>query len=117
MMIVFECWAGWGSMGSVHPPLAKAGKVLDVLVEHNVMMERQMLQDRIAQMTTVQQLLSKRIETLLEGDLVKYLGVLGEVDVITALPFHLKCGLTGRLLTIKFDKVVSLAMSKDRKAG
>lgn len=108
-------WADWGSMGCVHP-LPEAGKVLDCLMEHNVMMERNLLQDRIAQMNTVQQLLSKRLDTFLEGDLVKYLGVLGEGDLLKSLPFHLKCGVTGRILTIKFDKVMTMA-SKNLKAG
>lgn len=80
---------------------------MDILQENKAREDAVTLQDRIAQIEAVKILLTKRIDTLKEGDITRILELLN--DNKTDFPFQLKSGLTGRMLDFKFDFIITNA--------
>ena len=93
--------------GAMSPVVSKANKVLDILHENKARDDAVTLQDRIAQVEAVKILLTKRIDSMKEGDITKILGLLHEHKA--DIPFQLKFGLTGRMLDFKFDFIITNA--------
>lgn len=64
----------------------------------------------------VQQLTTKKLDSFKEGDLEKNLTLLKDSGALSSFPFDLKARVTGRMLFLKFEHVLSLAKTA-KKAG